>query len=719
MRVYESNEIKNFVLLGNAGSGKTTLAEAMMFEGGVINRRGEVEKHNTVSDYHAIEHEQSSSVFSTVLYTEYMDKKLNIIDAPGSDNFIGGAVTALNITDTALMLLNAAHGVETGSEIQWRYAKKAEKPVVFVVNQLDHEQANFEKTLEEAKHHFGNKVVLVQYPIEVGPDFNAVIDVLLMKMYKWGPDGGEPEILDIPAEEKEKADNLHNELVEMAAENDEALMELYFEKGTLNEDEMRQGIKSGMIHRDLFPVFCVSAKKDMGMRRLMQFLVNVAPFVNEMPFPVTQDGTEVKTECKQPPCLFVFKVSVEEHIGEVLFFKVMSGIVNEGEDFYNVNKSSKERLSQLFVVAGKKRDKVTTLKAGDIGATVKLKATKTQHTLLLDKDLGWQFQAIELPKPKHRTAVKAVVESDEEKLSEALTQMHEEDRTLVIEYSKELKQTILHGQGEHHLNSVKWALSTLHKVEVEFIPPKIPYRETITKIAFANYRHKKQSGGAGQFGEVHLAIEPYIEGEPDPKELKVGGSAIKLNIKDKQEYDLDWGGKLILYNCIVGGAIDARFIPAILKGINEKIENGPLTGSYARDIRVTVYDGKMHPVDSNEISFKIAGAKAFSSAFREAGPKIMEPICDVEVLTPSENMGDVMSDLQNRRAIVQGMNSEGGYERLNVKVPLAEMSRYSTTLRSITHGKATYSMEFAEYQQVPHDVQESLLKEHVEEELEV
>lgn len=719
MRVYESNEIKNLVLLGNAGSGKTTLAEAMMYEGGVISRRGEVEKHNTVSDYHAIEHEQDSSVFSTVLYAEYMNKKLNIIDAPGSDNFIGGAVTALNITDTALMVVNAAHGIETGTEIQWRYAKRAEKPVVFVVNQLDHEQANFEKTIEEAKLNFGNKVVIVQYPVEVGTGFNAVIDVLLMKMYQWKPDGGEPEILEIPADQKEKANELHNELVEMAAENDEALMELYFDKGTLNEDEMRQGIKCGMVKRDLYPIFCVSAKKDMGIRRLMQFLVNVAPFVSEMPIPTLPDGTEVKPECKEPTCIFVFKVSAEEHIGEVLFFKVMSGEVLEGEDFYNVNKGTKERLSQLFVVAGKNRDKVKSLKAGDIGATVKLKATKTQHTLVKDKDLVWEFSAIELPKPKHRTAVKAINESEEEKLNEALSQMHEEDRTLLIEHSKELKQTILYGQGEHHLNSIKWALSKIHKVEVEYISPKIPYRETITKIAFASFRHKKQSGGSGQFGEVYLTIEPHIEGEPDPKELKYEGKTIKLNVKDKQEFDMEWGGKLILYNCIVGGAIDVRFIPAILKGINEKMENGPLTGSYARDIRVTVYDGKMHPVDSNEISFKIAGAKAFSSAFREAGPKIMEPVYDVEILTPSENMGDVMSDLQNRRAIIQGMNSEGGYEKLTAKVPLAEMNRYSTTLRSLSHGKATYSMEFAEYQQVPHDVQQELLKEHVELELEV
>jgi elongation factor G len=718
MRVYQSNEIKNFVLLGNSGSGKTTLAEAMMFEGGVIQRRGEVEKKNTVSDYHAIEQEQVCSVYSTVLYTEYMDKKLNIIDAPGSDNFIGGAVTALNVTDTAIMVVNAQHAVETGTEIQWRYAEAAKRPAMFVVNQLDHDNANFEQTVEELQHHFGKHAVVVQYPTDTGRNFHTVIDVLLMKMYQWEPEGGEPKVSEIPNSEKEKAEALHNTLVETAAENDEELMELFFEKGTLDEDELRKGIKYGMVHRDLFPIFCVSAKRDMGIRRLMQFLINVAPFVDETITPKTQSGVEVKPDVAGAPCIFVFKSTIEEHIGEVMYFKVMSGEISEGQDFYNLNKQTKERISQLFVVAGKIRNKITTLKAGDIGATVKLKVTKTNHTLVADKDLQWQFAPIAMPNSKHRVAIRAISESEEEKLSEALSHLHEEDPTLVVEYSKELKQTILHGQGEHHLNTIRWSIEHIHKVACEFLTPKIPYRETITKTALAQYRHKKQSGGAGQFGEVHLAIEPYIEGLPDPTELKADGQTIKLNVKNKEEHLMEWGGKLILYNCIVGGAIDTRFIPAILKGILEKMENGPLTGSYARDIRVTVYDGKMHPVDSNEISFKIAGAKAFSEAFRNAGPKIMEPVYDVEVLTPPEYMGDIMSDMQNRRAMIQGMSSEGGYDKLLTRVPLAEMNRYSTTLRALTHGKATYSMEFVEYQQVPHDVQENLLKTYVLEEVE-
>ncbi|MBS2097073.1 elongation factor G [Carboxylicivirga linearis] len=717
MKVYQADQIKNLALLGSSGSGKTTLAEAMLYEGGVISRRGDVGSNNTVSDYHRVEHEYGYSVFSSVLFTEYQGRKFNILDCPGSDDFIGGAITSLNVTDTALMLLNATQGVEVGTENLFRYTEQYNKPLIFVMNQLDHEKANYDQTLENAIEVFGNKVVVVQYPVTAGTGFNAVVDVLKMKMYQWGPDGGEPEILDIPADQKEKADELHNALVEAAAENDEPLMELYFEEGTLNEDQMRQGIRKGLIARDMFPVFCVSAEKDMGGRRLMEFLGNVVPNVSDMPAPVTKDGVEVSCDPNGPTSLFIFKTSVEPHLGEVSFFKVMSGKVSEGMDLVNANKNAKERIAQLNCVAGNNRHKVTELVAGDIGVTVKLKETHTNHTLN-EKGCDYLFEPIHYPNPKYRSAIKAVSESDDEKLGEVLQRMHEEDPTLVIEYSKELKQIIVFGQGEFHLNTMKWRIENNDKINIEFLSPRIPYRETITKVARADYRHKKQSGGAGQFGEVHMIIEPYYEGMDTPATMKIDGQEIKLNVRDTDEIKLHWGGKLVYNNCIVGGSIDARFMPAILKGIMEKMEEGPLTGSYARDIRVFVYDGKMHPVDSNEISFKLAGRNAFSQAFKTAGPKIMEPVYNVEVKVPSDRMGDVMSDLQGRRAMIEGMSSEKGFEVIKAKVPLKEMNKYSTSLSSITGGRAFYTMEFANYDKVPPEVQAELIKAFEKEQVE-
>ncbi len=711
MKVYQANQIKNIALLGSAGSGKTTLAEAMLFEGGVINRRGDIENRNTVSDYHPVEHEYGYSVFSSVMFTEWLGKKINFIDTPGSDDFITGAITSLNVTDTSLMVLNAAQGVEVGTQNLFRYTDQYHKPVIFVVNQLDHDKANFENTIDQAKESFGSKVVVVQYPITVGIGFNALVDVLKMKMYKWGPGGGAPDVLDIPDSEIDRANELHNALVEAAAENDEDLMELFFEKGSLDEDQMRQGMHKGLIARDLYPVFCVSAIHDMGVRRLIEFVGNIVPFVSEMPKPITKNLEEITVDEKGPASIFVFKTSVEPHLGEVSFFKVMSGTVKESMDLVNMAKGAKERLSQLFCVAAANRHKVIELVAGDIGATVKLKETKTGDTLN-DKSCNYVFEAIKYPDYKFRTAISPMNESDDEKLGEVLHRMHEEDPTLIVEYSKELKQIIVYGQGEFHLNTMKWRIEHNDKILVEFDRPKIPYRETITKAQRADYRHKKQSGGSGQFGEVHMVIEPYTEGMPEPTSYRFDNQEFKMNVRGKEEVVLPWGGKLVFYNCIVGGAIDARFLPAIQKGIMEKMEEGPLTGSYARDIRVCVYDGKMHAVDSNEISFKLAGRNAFSAAFKTAGPKILEPIYDVEVRVPSDKMGDVMSDLQGRRALIEGMNSEKGFEVIKAKVPLKEMDKYSTSLSSISGGRAMFTLKFSRYDIVPHDIQEELLKSY-------
>ena len=714
MRVYQTNEIKNIALVGSAGSGKTTLAESMLFEAGIIKRRGTVEAKNTVSDYFPVEQEYGYSVFPTVFHTEWNNKKLNIIDCPGSDDFVGGTITALNVTDEAVILINGQYGPEVGTQNHFRYTEKLKKPVIFLINQLDSDKCDFDAIIASMQEIYGPKCVQIQYPISTGPGFNSLIDVLLMKKYSWKPEGGAPVIEDIPAEEMDKAMELHKALVEAAAENDEGLMEKFFEEETLTEDELREGIRKGLVTRSIFPVFCVCAGKDMGVRRLMEFLGNVVPFVSEMPKLHNTRGEEVTPDSNGPESLYFFKTGMEPHIGEVSYFKVMSGSVKPGDDLSNADRGSKERIGQIYACAGANRIPVDQLCAGDIGCTVKLKDVKTGNTLN-GKDTEQHFDFIKYPNSKYSRSIKAVNSAETEKLMAAMLKMRQEDPTWVVEQSKELRQTIVHGQGEFHLRTLKWRLENNEKIQVQFGEPKIPYRETITKMARAEYRHKKQSGGAGQFGEVHLIVEPYAEGMPDPTTYKFNGQEFKMNIKGREEVNLEWGGKLVFINSVVGGAIDARFMPAILKGIMDRMESGPLTGSYARDVRVIVYDGKMHPVDSNELSFMLAARRAFSDAFKQAGPKILEPIYDLEVYVPADFMGDVMSDLQGRRALIMGMDSEAGYQKLSAKIPLKELSNYSISLSSLTGGRASFTTKFASYELVPNDIQSKLIADHEEE----
>ena len=707
-KVYQANEIKNVAILGGSGSGKTTLMESMLFECGVIKRRGSIEAQSTVCDYFPVEKEYGYSVFSTVCNLEFGGKKLNIIDCAGSDDFCGGTVTALHVVDTAAIVLTCNGGVEVGTQNNFRLAEKAKKPIVFVVNKCDHENANFDRTIETLKDNFGNKVCLVQYPVNAGAGFNSVIDVLKGKMLVWKAEGGAPELKDIPAEEAGKVEELLSALHEMAAEADEALMEKFFEEGTLSEEDTIRGLKVVFAEAGVYPVLCACGAKDMGVRRLMEFLGDMAPAVADAPKPQTVDGKEVAPDAKAPASMFIFKTSVEPHIGEVNYFRVMQGTVHNGDDLENLDRGSKERISQLYSVAGSIRVPVDELAAGDIGATVKMKDTRTGNTLNA-KGCDNQYAPIQYPQPRYRRAIKPVTESDAEKLAALLTRMHEEDPTWIIEQSKELRQMIVSGQGEFHLRTLKWRLENNDKMMVTYEEPRIPYRETITKAARADYRHKKQSGGAGQFGEVHLIVEPYEEGQPVKETYKFGNQEYKISVKDQQEINLEWGGKLIIINSIVGGAIDARFIPAIVKGIMDRMEQGPLTGSYARDVRVIIYDGKMHPVDSNEISFRLAGRNAFAQAFKEANPKVLEPVYDLEVFVPSEIMGDVMSDINGRRGMVMGMETEKSFTRLKAQVPLKELASYSTTLSSLTGGRATFTMQFNSYQLVPADVQEKLL----------
>lgn len=708
MKVFQTNEIRNIALIGGAKSGKTTLAEAMIFEGGVITRRGTVEDKNTVSDYRPIEIERQNSVSASILYTLFDNKKINIIDTPGFDDFCGEVISALHVADTAVMLVNGQNGVEVGTEITWRYANRSATPVIFVINHLDQEHANFDETLRQMKAQFGKNVTLMQYPVNAGPGFNTVIDLLKMKQIKFNA-GGKAEISDIPANEKGKAEEMYAALVEELASKDESLMEIYFDKGTLSEEQMQQALKAGLISRTIFPVMCTCAKQNIGVGRLLEFLAGGVPAPNEMPGRKTTDGKILTCKVSDPTSAFIFKTSIEQHIGEISYFKIYAGEITEAMDMVNPVRQSKERLSQIFVANGKNREKIDRMVAGDIGATIKLKNSYTNNTLNSAKNPDDVIEQITFPDPKFRTAVKAKAASDDEKISSILNELAKMDPTLLMGYSRELKQMILQGQGELHLNLAKWHVENLEKIAIEFYAPKIPYRETITKAAKATYRHKKQSGGSGQFGEVHMMIQPWKEGMAEQTEFPIRGRDV---------IDLEWGGKLQMNNCIVGGAIDARFMPAILKGVMEKMEEGPLTGSYARDIVFNVYDGKMHPVDSNEISFKLAGRNAFKEAFKNAGPKILEPIYDVEVMVPEDKMGEVMTDLQGRRAVIMGMDSEGNYQKIMARVPLAEMNRYSTALSSITSGRATYGMRFAEYAQVPADIQDKLLKAYEEQEKE-
>jgi elongation factor G len=702
MPEFDTSHVKNIVLLGHAGSGKTTLAECMLFEAGIINRKGSVNENNTVGDYHELEQERGNSIFSKLMHTKWRGFKINILDTPGYDDFVGEVLSALRVADTGVMLLNAANGVEVGTDVIWEYTEKFRTPMIFAVNKLDHDKADFNRIVQQAKEHFGSKVTVVQYPRQEGAGFHEIIDVLRMTMYKFKDTGGKPEKLPIPEDEKARAEELHKELVEAVASNDEALMEKYFDKGELDEDELKEGMKKAMINHDIFPLFCLSAERNMGSGRLMGFIDNVCPSANEMPAQKTTSGEELPCIANGPACIFVYKTISEAHVGDLSFFKVFSGTIKTGMELVNESNGVTEKINQLFLMEGNKRLPVNELVAGDIGATLKLRNTHVNNTLHI-KGRNYELPQIEFPSSNMTVAIEPVNKGEEEKLAQALHQLREEDPTLIVEVSQELKQTLLHCQGDMHLAVAKWKIEHIHKVSVKFVKPRIPYRETIRKMAEANYRHKKQSGGAGQFGEVYMRIEPWYEGMPEPTNLTVRGRDV---------FNLDWGGKLVFYNCIVGGAIDTRFLPSVLKGVMEKMHEGPLTGSYVRDVRVSVYDGKMHPVDSNDISFKIAGLQAFRQAFQQADPQVLEPINHVEVLCPEDLTGAIMGDLQSRRGIVEGMDTEGNFQKIIAKVPLAEMHDFSSSLRSITQGRAKFKMRFDSYQPMSYEMQKKLSEEY-------
>lgn len=704
MKVYNPTRIRNVVLLGHAGSGKTTLTETMLFEAGAINRRGSVGGKNTVSDYHPLEKEKQKSIYSTFMNLDWRGHKINLIDTPGTPDYIGEVAGAIRIADTAMVVINSEQGVETATRSLWNYASNYSIPSMLVVNKPDSEQSNFWKTVDEAKKQFGRGVTVVQFPFSEGGDFHAIIDVLRMTMYEFPEKGGKPDKLPIPDSQRVRAEKLHLELVETIAENDETLMDIYFEQGELDEEQMQQGLHISLVNRQIFPLFCVCASRNMGTGRVMGFLDDVVPNPLQANPPKDKQGEEFLLNPDGKPVLFLFKTHSESHVGDLNYFKVYSGSVSNGIDLVNSSNFSTVRLGNLYVTEGQKRLEVPEVKTGDIGAVVKLKDSEVNDTLH-EKGFDVSLQPIEFPPATIRSAVKLKTEGDEDKLGNALHQIQREDPSVVIEHSQELRQVIIHGQGEEHLAVIEYQLKNRFRLDVEFYTPKIPYRETITKSVRTHYKHKKQSGGAGQFAEVYMLLEPYSEGMPVPEDLRV---------RDVEEFDLPWGGKLVFQNCIVGGVIDNRFMPAILKGVMEKMENGPMSGCRVRDIRISVYDGSMHSVDSNEAAFKTAAIMAFRDGFKKADPQLLEPIHEVEINVPSEYMGDVMSDLATRRGQIQGMDGEGAIQKIKAFVPLEELDHYSTKLKSLTQGTANYSRTFSHYSSVPYNIQERVIQENLE-----
>ena len=696
-----TKNIRNICLIGHSGSGKTTFSETMLFESGAINRRGTVENGTTVSDFTNIEKERGNSVFSTLMHTHWRDRKINIIDTPGLDDFNAEVISALKVADTALIIINGSQGVEVGTELVWSYVNDFKTPTMFVVNQLDHEKADYDTAYEQIKSRFGAKVIPVQFPINQGTGFTSIVDALRMVLYEFSTNGGKPEKKPIPEAYVQQAQEMHNQLVEAAAENDETLMEKFFEAGSLNEEELAEGLTVALANQQIYPVFCSSAIQNMGSGRIMGFINDIAPCPSDRPPVPMETGGELDISEQGPNLAFVYKSMSEPQVGMVSYFKVYSGKLSAGEDLVNQSNRSSERINQIFLSLGKVRVATDSLIAGDIGATVKLKNSHTNDTLS-GKGAEMQVMKMTFPPSKIRVAIKPPGKNDMEKLMRALHQIEEEDPSLHVEQSATLKQTLLHGQGQLHLDLIRYRIEKVNGILMEFEKPKIPYRETITISADEEYRHKKQSGGSGQFAQVSMRIEPYYEGMADPSDL---------NVKQKQTEELPWGGKLEFLWCIVGGAIDSKYINAIKKGIMNKMEEGPLTGSRCQNIRVAIYDGKMHSVDSNDMAFMIAASQAFKTAFENAKPQLLEPIYNVEILCPDESMGDIMSDLQTRRAIIQGMDSDGHYQKINVKVPLAEMYKYNASLRALSQGRAKYMREFSEYMKLPGDLQKQLIKE--------
>jgi elongation factor G len=698
LKEYNAEAIRNIAFVGHGGSGKTTISEILLFTSGETNRIGKVEEGNTISDFNSNEIEKRISIAASPLHVEWNSTKINILDTPGFPDFIGQVISSLHVTDLAISVVKSFEGIEVGTEQTWELIRKNNLPAAVIINKCDNEHSKFFETVAQAKVRLSHDITIVSYPAKEGLNFTSVIDLLKMKMISYG-DAGSKKVTEeeIPADLKANADKLREVLIEKIAESSEELMNKFFEVGSLNDDEIQKGLKTSIVKGGLIPVFAFAATRGIGQNTFLDFATKYFPAPNErepIEAIMKEGGKKVKVACdsKSEVSLLIFKSLSEQHVGELSIFKVYSGSLTPGMDLQNTHKDKIERLGQIYVLNGHNRKDVAKLNAGDIGAVVKLKDSHTGDTLS-SKNFTIVLPEIEYPEPVIRFAVKPKAKGDEDKISAALHTAHEEEPTLRTKFDGEISQTIVSGQGELQLYLAIKLLKDRYGVEVELVEPRIPYRETIKgRCEDSEYKHKKQSGGRGQYGHVHLKLEPMPRGT---------------------------GYEFV--DAIVGGVVPGRFVPAVEKGLKEIMTKGILTGSKVVDVRVTLFDGTYHAVDSDEVSFKIAASQAFKKGFMEAKPMLLEPIYDINVKIPEKYMGDVMGDISGRRGKIQNMDSDNSFQIIKAKVPLAELHKYSTQLRSLTSGRGMFSMSFSHYEEVPKETEAKVIEEyqkHKEEEAE-
>ena len=688
-REYTSQQIRTIALIGHGGSGKTSFSEAALFSTGITNRQGRIEDGNTVSDYHPDEIERKISINASLLTTDVNNIKINILDTPGYTDFTGEVKAALRVCDSAVTFVRAFEGVEVGTEVVWNYVKEYKLPSLFAINKIDGENTDFDAVFLSVKERLSSDATVITFPVKTGTGANAVIDIVKMKLLRFVPNANGKYIEEeLPAEFKEKTLKLHEELIEKIAESDEVMMDKFFANGTLSDEEIRKGLHKALMERKIFPAFAVSSTTNVGALNLLEFIANYCPTPSEIQTVTATDintnkEIEVKIDDASPASLFVYKTVSEHHVGELSFFKVYSGAIIPGMDMVNESNGKPERLGQVFVMNGRERKEITKLHAGDLGAVVKLKDTHTNNTLCT-KTFPVIYHPIVFPEPVITEAIIPKVKGEEDKIGSGLHTLHEEDPTFVYKVDPEIKQTVVSGQGELHLAIIIRRLKEKFGVEVDLIEPRIPFKETIKGVApDVEFKHKKQSGGRGQYGHVHIKIEPKKRGEGFEFE-----------------------------DAVVGGVVPGKFIPAVERGVAETLERGIIAGYRVIDVKVTLFDGSYHDVDSDDMSFRIAGSQAFRKGFKEAKPVLLEPICEVEVTVPDDHMGDVMGDLSSRRGKIIGMDSDGSHQIIRSSVPLKELYHYSTTLRSMTQGRGIHRQKFSHYDEVPREVADKIIQEY-------
>jgi elongation factor G len=685
MKTYPSKDLRNFAIVGHASAGKTMLSECILACAGVINRLGSISAGTTLSDYHADEKDRKISIHASLLHAEWLDKKFNIIDTPGYLDFISEGLGALRVADFALVVINASHGIGVGTDQVWKYASQYGIPKVIVINGLDKEHADFNASLQQIRARFGERAFPLAIPINAGPGFNQALDVMRSEVITYQTDGS-GKYTEEPAtgDHKTQVSQLHSQLIEYIAESDDSLLEKFFAQGGLSEDEMRAGVHQAVQNQSFIPVFCSSAETNVGVARLMDFIAKYgsSPVDRAKIEALDSNDNSVSIALDHPePVLYVFKTMSEAQFGELTFFRLYAGSVHVGQDLYNSDRKITERFGQIYALNGKNRVSVESLNAGDIGATVKLKDTHTGNTLSYAKN-PVTLAKVRYPKPNIHAALRLKSKGEEDKIATGLAALHEEDQTFLYKVDSELHQTVISGQGELHLQVIAARLRSRFRVDFDLIEPKVPYRETIKGRGESKYRHKKQTGGAGQFAEVWMRIEP-----------KERDSGIEFT------------------ESLTGQNVDRTFVPSVEKGVMAASREGILAGYRIVDLKVDFYDGKMHPVDSKDIAFQIAGKEAFKEAFLAARPCMLEPICVVEIRMPDECMGNVIGDLSSRRGKILGMDSADGMQVVRANVPQKELYQYSTVLRSLTGGRGLHTEEFSHYEDIPRDLEAKVIAE--------